>query len=87
MPSPPSNPLPGRTGTPSGRIRRLALALGLAACCLSAGGCVKSIFRAGDPRTQYDRYDASRNQFEPDYVPDEYGRLEPNLRGRLLVKY
>ena len=61
----------------------VVLILGL---CLAQGGCVKSIYRRGDPRTQFDRYDASRNQFAPDYVEDEYGRLEPNLRGRLLVK-
>jgi len=53
---------------------------------LASSGCVKSVYRRGDPRTQYDRYDASRNQFAPDYLEDEYGRLKPNLRGRLLVK-
>jgi hypothetical protein len=69
-----------------GRLARVVTGVGLLVVCLASTGCVKSIFRQGDPRTQYDRYDASRNQFEPDYISDEYGRLEPNLRGRLLVK-
>jgi len=62
------------------------VAAALLGLCLGSTGCVKTIYRRGDPRTQYDRYDASRNQFAPDYIEDEYGRLEPNLRGRLLVK-
>ena len=69
-----------------GRLLRAGACVGLLGLCLASTGCVKAIFRQGDPRTQYDRYDASRNQFEPDYISDEYGRLEPNLRGRLLVK-
>lgn len=69
-----------------GRLLRIGAGVGLLGLCLGSTGCVKSIFRQGDPRTQYDRYDTSRNQFEPDYISDEYGRLEPNLRGRLLVK-
>lgn len=68
------------------RLVRAVVSLGLLGAILAGGGCVKSVFRQGDPRTQYDRYDASRNQFVPDYISDEYGRLEPNLRGRLLEK-
>ena len=65
---------------------RAGAGVALLGLCLASTGCVKTIYRRGDPRTQYDRYDASRNQFVPDYIEDEYGRLEPNLRGRLLVK-
>lgn len=72
--------------TRSSRRFRLVAAAGLLGICLGSAGCTKAIFRQGDPRTQYDRYDSSRNQFVPDYIADEYGRLEPNLRGRLLVK-
>lgn len=68
------------------RLWRGGVAAALLGLCLGSTGCVKTIYRRGDPRTQYDRYDASRNQFAPDYIEDEYGRLEPNLRGRLLVK-
>jgi hypothetical protein len=68
------------------RFGRVGSGFAILVLCLGLGGCVKTIFRRGDPRTQYDRYDSSRNQFAPDYIEDEYGRLEPNLRGRLLVK-
>jgi len=85
----PANPIKNEVSSRSRNAGRLAL-WGLSAVvlglCLAQAGCVKSIYRRGDPRTQFDRYDASRNQFAPDYVEDEYGRLEPNLRGRLLVK-
>ena len=82
MPIPPSD----RRQESRRRPLRLAVGLGLLGVCLGCAGCTKAIYRQGDPRTQYDRYDSSRNQFVPDYIADEYGRLEPNLRGRLLVK-
>lgn len=86
MPAKPTASAPEQRIPAQGYLRSLALGIALVSLCLGSTGCVKSIYRRGDPRTQYDRYDASRNQFVPDYVEDEYGRLEPNLRGRLLVK-
>lgn len=52
----------------------------------SLNGCVKPLFPNQAPRTQYDRYDAVRNQHSPQYVEDEFGRRVPNLRGRLTPK-
>jgi len=49
-----------------------------------AAGCRQPPLRADDPRSQYDRYDLSRSEFEPAYRYDEFGRRRPNLRGRLL---
>lgn len=53
---------------------------------LGLGACSKPLFPAGQPRTQYDRYDLVRNQYAPQYVTDEFGRQRPNLRARLLPK-
>jgi hypothetical protein len=86
LPDNPMKTVPVQRVIAPGGFRRLGLGVALLVVCLGSTGCVKSIYRRGDPRTQYDRYDASRNQFVPDYVEDEYCRLEPNLRGRLLVK-
>lgn len=47
------------------------------------GGCVRPLFPSDRARTQYESYDAVRNQAEPRYVFDEFGRATPNLRGRL----
>ena len=60
-----------------------ALAL-LAACALV--GCQKPLFSPSEERTPFDRFDAMRNQQAPQYVEDEYGRRQPNLRSRLLPR-
>jgi len=49
-------------------------------------GCSKPLLSPEDSRTQYDRYDRSRNQYSPQYVEDEFGDRTPNLRGRLAPK-
>ena len=67
------------------RTRSLC-ALALVATTLAMGGCREPLFPKDEPRTQFDRYDLSRNQFEPQFVEDEFGRREPNLRGRLAPK-
>jgi len=69
--------------------RRLAKPAALAALVLAAGmlpACNRALFRTQDERSQYDRYDASRGQYEPMYLEDEFGRRKPNLRGRLAPK-
>ncbi len=50
------------------------------------GACQAPLFSHRETRTQYDRYDRSRNQFEPQFLQDEYGVRQPNLRGRLTPK-
>ena len=60
----------------------LALAFSVAALA----GCRQPLFPEREPRTQYDRYDAVRNQQAPTYVVDEFGRRRPNIRGRVGPK-
>ncbi|MBM4108627.1 MAG: hypothetical protein FJ255_07415 [Phycisphaerae bacterium] len=71
------------TGMGARRLEHtMACVLVLAAGCV--GGCQKPILRPDDPRSQYDRYDALRNERAETYVEDEYGTRRPNVRGRLL---
>ncbi len=53
---------------------------------LPLAGCGKPLMSPSEARSQYDRYDRSRNQYAPQYVEDEYGARTPNLRGRLAPK-
>lgn len=65
-------------------ITRAASALaGAAILALALPGCVRPLFPKDEVRSQYETYDLVRNQYEPDYIYDEYGRKTPNLRGRL----
>ncbi len=48
------------------------------------GGCQKTALRPDDHRSQFDRYDRSRNQRAEPFLEDEYGRRTPNLSERLL---
>lgn len=68
------------------RVRRVVLGVVAASVALSMGACQKPLFSPKDERTQYDRYDLSRSQYAPQTVEDEFGRKEPNLRGRLEPK-
>ena len=52
----------------------------------AAPGCQKTLIRENDARTQYDRYDAQRNQLSEQWIVDEFGQRRPNLRGRLTPK-
>lgn len=66
-------------------MRRAALAASLAATSLILGCRGSPIDRSGE-RSQYDRHEAIRgNRAEP-YVEDEFGRMVPNLRARLLPR-
>lgn len=70
---------------------RVALAtLGLAGLVgftgLVLAGCSRPLLSPTEERTPFDRYDAMRAQHAPQYVENEYGRREPNLRGRLSPK-
>ncbi|MEO1130677.1 MAG: hypothetical protein AAFX05_13370 [Planctomycetota bacterium] len=66
------------------RVGTLAAVLLLA--CAAGWGCNKPLFSPREERSQFDRYDRSRNQYAPQFVEDEFGRQEPNLKGRLEPK-
>lgn len=53
------------------------------ALAASAAACQKPLLSPTDERTPYDRYDAVRNQLADQRIPDEFGRMRPNLRERL----
>jgi hypothetical protein len=68
-------------------LSRLLCALACVAVTAAlVGGCAQPLFSPKKQRSQYDRYDRSRNQFAPQIVEDEFGREEPNLWGRLEPK-
>jgi hypothetical protein len=56
----------------------LVMAAGLA-------GCSKPLLSPRESRTQYDNYLRSRNEYAPQFLTDEYGVRQPNLRGRLVL--
>lgn len=59
-------------------------------CLMAAGamlgGCSKPLLSPTETRSQFDRYDRARNQFAAQYVEDEFGHRQPNLRARLAPK-
>lgn len=50
------------------------------------GGCAKPLLSPTDERTPFDRFDALRAQSAPQYIEDEFGRQQPNLRERLTPR-
>jgi hypothetical protein len=79
--------MPDRRDTPRLRIARpLMLCAGLGLLTLLAAGCAKPLLGPTDERSPFDRYDNVRGHYAPQYVENEYGRREPNLRGRLGSK-
>lgn len=73
------------THTNSLRLSR-PLVLAAAALLASVAGCSKPLLAPTEERSPFDRYDAVRSKHAPQYVEDEYGRRQPNLRGRLSPK-
>ncbi len=66
-----------------GRCMILAvMSIGFAA----APGCTKSLLSADEERSQFQRYDRAREQDQPAFYTDEFGRRRPNLRGRLQAR-
>lgn len=53
---------------------------------LACIGCQEPLLSPDEPRSQYDRYDAVRDQRAATVYTDEFGYKRPNLRGRLLPK-
>jgi hypothetical protein len=49
-------------------------------------GCNKPLLGPAEQRTPFDRYDAIRGNYAPQYVEDKFGRRQPNLRARLSPK-
>lgn len=63
-----------------------ALTLAALTLALTAAGCAKPLLSPEDERSPFDRFDALRAQYSPQYIEDEYGRQKPNLRGRLTPR-
>jgi hypothetical protein len=59
-------------------------ALLVAACVLALAGCRKPVFSTTEDRSQFERFDVSRDERAEPFIEDEYGRKVPNLRGRLV---
>ncbi len=86
MPQQPETPKSFRfAGAGSQKVRVLAI-LVMAICGLGFAGCQERLLTPDEPRSQYDRYDAVRDQRAASTYTDEYGFKRPNLRGRLLPK-
>ncbi len=49
-------------------------------------GCESSPIDREGQRSQFDRHEALRGNYARPYVEDEFGRMIPNLRARLLPK-
>lgn len=48
--------------------------------------CQKALLAADEERSQFQRYDRAREQDQPGFYMDEFGRRRPNLRGRLEAR-
>jgi hypothetical protein len=68
------------------RLQSVLVLATVAAGLAALGGCKKPLLSPDDERSQFDRYDAIRNQRAPQTVYDEFGRRRPNIRQRLLSK-
>lgn len=68
------------------RAGKVVAGVGAVALLAAAAGCRPPLFSPNEERSQYDRYDAIRDQRAPHYIEDEFGYRRPNLRGRLLPK-
>lgn len=58
----------------------------LGASAIAMQGCTKAPLAPTEERSPFDRYDAVRGNFAPQYVEDKFGRRQPNLQGRLSPK-
>lgn len=80
------NPVNARVSPAHFHLRMPALLAAAAVVAIGAGGCSKPLLASSDERTPFDRYDAIRNQYARQYIENEFGAREPNLRGRLAPK-
>lgn len=74
-----------RVSIPRTTTRGTALLLALLAGAALAG-CERPLLSPDEERSQFDRYDAVRNQHAAQHTEDEFGQRIPNLRGRLSPK-
>lgn len=65
---------------------RAVVVLALAVIAGVVTGCSEPLLVPNEERSQYDRFDAVRNQRAAPYLEDEFGQRRPNLRGRLLAQ-
>lgn len=72
--------------TSSATVRTAAGVAGVCVLALLAMGCSRPLLAPSEERTPFDRYDNVRGRYAPQYIENEYGRREPNLRGRLGSK-
>lgn len=63
-----------------------SLAIAAAIALTAFGGCSKPLLAPSEERSPFDRYDAVRGNYAPQYIEDKFGRRQPNLRGRLSPK-
>jgi hypothetical protein len=70
----------------SGRFFLVGVWVCLGGSLLAIGGCADPLLAPDEPRSQYDRYDAARDQRAASTYFDEFGYSRPNLRGRLLPR-
>ncbi len=83
----PASPTRSIAVLPAKLRARYVLAAGLLGAAMwTLGGCSEALLSPKDERSPFDRYDAVRQQYAPQFVEDEYGRRQPNLRGRLAPK-
>ena len=70
--------------SPRGTVFAVICACLLGVPIALSGGCQKTALRPDDNRSQFDRYNQSRNQRAQPFLEDEFGRRTPNLSERLL---
>ncbi|MFO0859842.1 MAG: hypothetical protein U0570_04735 [Phycisphaerales bacterium] len=66
--------------------RSIFVRCSVASAALTVFGCGQPLLSPDEPRSQYDRYDAVRDQRAATTYTDEFGYKRPNLRGRLLPR-
>lgn len=66
------------------RFLRIGIVASAGLGALLALGCSQPLFSPEDERSPFDRFELVRNEYQPQYIEDEWGRRTPNLRGRLL---
>ncbi len=74
-----------KTSSPTRPTTHLMITVAtLCALALLNTGCRKGVFTSTEDRSQFDRFDTSRDERAEPFLEDEYGRKVPNLRGRLI---
>lgn len=80
----PRSARPGSSGTGHDTLGRYAAFGVLLVVSLILSACNTPVFDPRAPRSQFDRFDAARDEIPAESYFDEFGRKRPNLRGLLL---